>query len=232
MRRKGLVVPGVIALAVILFLSSCQSNPEKRLLTTYFSAISLKDTMTMSTMALEPVSIDFESWEIVSVSVEAVSPFTLAEINKTELDLKKKLEDHVGPVMEAEDALYSAQEEEKLGRTGGARAAAKKKAEEAQVLYDQAREVHRELQRGYNEAKAAAAKEEQSALFSLGERQLLNIRELTGTVHSKEVEISTIGKDGQTKNYRFHLKRYELKDETAGVTRRGAWKIINFEPVA
>jgi hypothetical protein len=231
MRRKGLVVLGVIALAVILSLSGCKSNPEKGLLNTYFHAISLKDTMTMSTMALEPVTIDFESWEIISVSEETVTPFTLAEINKTELELKKKLEDHVGPVMEAEDALYGAQEEEKLARTGGARAAAKKKAAEAQVLYDQAREVHRELQRGYNEAKAAAAKEEQSALFSLGERQLLNIRELTGTVHIKDLELKVVGKDGQPKNYRFHLKRYELKDETAAVTRRGAWKIINFEPL-
>jgi hypothetical protein len=232
MRRKGLVVLGVIALAVLLSLSSCTSNPEQGLLNTYFHAISLKDTMTMSTMALEPVSIEFENWEIVSVSEETVTPFTLAEMNKTELDLKKKLEDHVGPVMEAEDALYTAQEEEKLSRTGAARATAKKKAAEAQVKYDEEREVHRELQRQYNEAKAAAAKEEQSALFSLGERQLLNIRELTGTVHSKELEVKVIGKDDQAKNYRFHLKRYELRDETAGITRRGAWKIINSEQVA
>jgi len=232
MRRKGLVVSGVIALAVLFSLSGCKSNPEKGLLNTYFHAVSLKDTMTMSTMALEPVALDFESWEIVSISEEAVTPFTLGEMNKAELDFKKKLEDHVGPVMEAEDALYTAQEEEKLARTGGARAAAKKKAAEAQVLFDQAREAHRELQRQYNEAKAAAAKEEQSALFSLGERQLLNIRDLTGTVHSKDLELKVGGKDGQTKNYRFHLKRYELKDEANGVTRRGAWKIINFEPIA
>jgi hypothetical protein len=230
MRRKGLVVLSVIALALLL--SSCKSNPEQGLLNTYFHAVSLKDTMTMSTMALEPVSIDFESWDIVSVGEEAITPFTLAEMNKTELELKKKLEDHVGPVMDAEDALYTAQEEEKLARTGGARATAKKKAAEAQVKYDQEREVHRELQRQYNEAKAAAAKEEQSALFSLGERQLVNIRDLTGTVHAKDLEIKAVGKDGQAKNYRFHLKRYELKDETAGITRRGAWKIINFEPVA
>jgi hypothetical protein len=232
MRRKGLVVSGVIALAVLLSLSGCKSSPEKGLLNTYFHAVALKDTMTMSTMALEPVSFDFESWQIVSVGEEAITPFTLAEMNKAELEFKKKLEDHVGPVMEAEDALYTAQEEEKLARTGGARAAAKKKAEEAQVLFDQAREAHRELQRQYNEAKAAAAKEEQSALFSLGERQLLNIRDLGGTVYAKDVEIKSIGKDGQAKNYRFHLKRYELKDETAGLTRRGAWKIINFEPLA
>ncbi len=231
MRRKGFVVFGVISFAALLSLTSCSSNPEKKLLDTYFHAVSLKDTMTMSSMALEPVSIDFQSYKIVSVSPEEVVPFTLVELNKTELELKKKLEDHVGPVMDAEDALYSAQEEEKLARTGAAKAAAKKKAAEAQAKFDAEREIHRELQRQYNEAKAASAREEQRALFSLGERQLANIRDLTGTVHSKDLEIEVTTKDGQTKNYRFHLKKYDLKDEAANLSRRGAWKIINFEPV-
>lgn len=232
MRRKGFIVLGVIACAALLCLTNCSSNPEKKLLDTYFHAVSLKDTMTMSSMALEPVSIDFNSYEIVSISQEEVVPFNLVELNKAELELKKKLEDHVGPVMDAEDALYSAQEEEKLARTGAAKAAAKKKAAEAQAKFDAEREIHRELQRQYNEAKAASAREEQRALFSLGERQLANIRDLTGTVHSKDVEIKVVTKEGQTRNYRFHLKRYDLKDEAANLNRRGAWKIINFEPVA
>lgn len=232
MRRKGFVVLSVIACAALLCLTNCSSNPEKKLLDTYFHAVSLKDTMTMSSMALEPVSIDFNSYEIVSISQEEVVPFNLVELNKAELELKKKLEDHVGPVMDAEDALYSAQEEEKLARTGAAKAAAKKKVAEAQAKFDAEREIHRELQRQYNEAKAASAREEQRALFSLGERQLANIRDLTGTVHSKDVEIKVVTKEGQTRNYRFHLKKYDLKDEAANLSRRGAWKIINFEPVA
>jgi hypothetical protein len=233
MRRKGLIVLGIISLAVVvLTLPSCKASPEKSLLGTYFHAISLKDTMTMSTMAVEPVSIDVESWKIASVTEEKIEQATLPELKKTELELKKKLEDHVGPVTDADDALYGAQEELKAARTGAARAAAKKKADEAQAKFDEEREIHRELQRQYNEAKTAAAKEEQIANFSLGAGDVPNIRDLTGTVHSKDVDVLTTNKAGEGTTYRFYLRRYELKDEGLNLTRHGRWIIVRFEPIS
>lgn len=233
MRRKGLIVLGFIAfLLVFVTFQSCKSRPEKQLLDTYFHAISLKDTMTMSTMALEPVSIDVASWKIAAVSEVKTEPFMLADLNKKELELKKNLEGHVGPVMDAEDALYGAQEELKAARTGGAKAAAKKKADEAQVIFDQERELHRQLQKDYNDAKAVSAKEEQISLFSLGAGQLANIRDMTGSVLSKDVDVSVVGKDGAQKTYRFYLKKYDLKDEATNLTRRGRWIIVKFEQVS
>lgn len=232
MRRKGLIVLTIAMAALVLFsLESCKSNPETSLLSAYFHAISLKDTSTMATMAVDPVSIEAQSWQIVSASTEETKPFDLAELNKKELEFKKKLEDHVGPVMEAEDAKYSAEEELKTARTPGARAATKKKVEEATAKYDQEREAHRQLQKAYNDAKAAAQKEQDIALFSLGERELPNIRDLTGTIHSKTVDIKVAEKGGQTKSYRFYLERYLLKDEAANYTRNGAWKIVKLEQV-
>ena len=122
MRRKGLITLAVAIAVIALFsLQSCSSSPEKSLLSAYFHAISLKDTSTMATMAINPESIEAQSWKITSVSVEETKPFELAALNKQELDLKKKLEDHVGPVMEAEDGKYSAEEQLKDARTGGAR---------------------------------------------------------------------------------------------------------------
>ncbi len=116
MRRKGFIVLGALAVLFILFaLQSCKSTPEKGLLGTYFHAISLKDTTTMSTMSIEPISIDAASWKIISVSPEKIDPTNLVELGKSELEFKKKLEEHVGPVMDAEDALYGAQEEQKAG---------------------------------------------------------------------------------------------------------------------
>lgn len=231
MRRKGLIVLAVAVVALVP-LQSCKSSPEKSLLSAYFHAISLKDTSTMATMAVDPQSIDAQSWQIVSVSPEETKPFDLPDLNKRELELKKKLEDHVGPVMEAEDAKYSAEEDLKTARTGPARAAAKKKVEEATAKYDQEREVHRQLQKDYNGAKAAAQKEQDIALFSLAEREMPSIRDMTGTIHSKIVDVKVVDKSGQTKNYRFYLERYHLKDEASGYTRNGAWKIVKLEPVA
>jgi hypothetical protein len=233
MRRKGLIVLGAVAVLFILIsLQSCKSTPEKGLLRAYFSAISMKDTTTMSKMAIEPASIDAASWQIVSVSEEKIDPTNLVEQGKAELEFKKKLEEHVGPVMDAEDALYGAQEEQKAARTGAARAAAKKKVDEMQAKFDQEREVHRQLQRDYNEAKAAAQKERDISIFSLDARDIPNIMDLTGTVHTKDVDVKITDKDGQAKTYRFNLRRYELKDEAANLTRRGRWIIVKYEPVA
>jgi hypothetical protein len=232
MRRKGLIILGFITLLfVFATFHSCKSNPEKQLLGTYFHAISLKDTTTMSTMALEPVSIDVESWKIANVSEVKTEPFMLTDLNKKELELKKNLEGHVGPVMDAEDALYAAQEELKSARTGGAKAAAKKKVDETQVIFDRERELHRQLQKDYNDAKTVAAREEQISLFSLGAGQVANIRDLRGSVFFKDVDVNVVGKDGNAKTYRFYLRRYELKDEVSNLTRRGRWIIVKFEPV-
>jgi hypothetical protein len=233
MRRKGLAVLGAVTvLFIIVSLQSCKSTPEKGLLKAYFDAISLKDTTTMSTMAVEPTSIDFTSWQIVSVGEEKIAPTNLVELGKKELEFKKKLEEHVGPVMDAEDALYGAQEEQKAARTGPARAAAKAKVDEMQAKFDQEREVHKQLQRDYNEAKAAAQKEKDTSIFSLGAGEVANIMDLTGTVHSMDVDVKVTGKDGQAKTYRFELRRYELRDEAANLDRRGRWIIVKFEPVA
>ncbi|MGQ9672659.1 MAG: hypothetical protein ACUVV5_05950 [Candidatus Aminicenantales bacterium] len=230
MRRKGLILAGIVAfLFVMVSLQNCKSQPEKGLLERYFHAISLKDTMTMSTMAVEPTSLDVQSWEIVSVSEEKIDPAILPDLNAKEMELKKNLEGHVGPVMDAEDALYAAQEELKAARTSAAKAAAKKKVDEMQAKFDQEREIHRQLQKQYNEAKAASQKEQEVSLFSLGAGEIPNIRELTGTVHAKEVDVKIVGKDGQAKTYRFHLKRYELRDEGLNLTRRGRWVIAKME---
>jgi hypothetical protein len=233
MRRKGLIVLVVAIAVVVLFsLQSCKSSPEQSLLSAYFHAISLRDTATMATMAIDPQSIDAQSWQITSVSPEETKPYDLPELNKKELELKKKLEDHVGPVMEAEDAKYTAEEELKTARTGGARAAAKKKMEEATAKYDQEREVHRQLQKDYNDAKAGAQREQDIALFSLSEREMPTIRDMMGTIHSKTVDIKAVDKSGQTKNFRFYLEQYVLKDEASGYTRNGGWKIVKLEPIA
>ncbi len=66
MRRKSLIIL-CLALALVVA-QSCKSHPETNLLTKYFNAISMNDTTTMSTMAVDPIKIDAASWKITSVS--------------------------------------------------------------------------------------------------------------------------------------------------------------------
>jgi len=226
MKRKSLSAIGVILLLFVL--QSCTSHPEEGLLKRYFNAIILNDVTTMSTMALEPISMDVESWEIINVSEERIETASLPEMNRMELELKKKVEESVGITLDAKDELLDAEYERDQARTRSARRAAQNKVKELQATYDEIYAIHQQLQTDYNEAKAATAREEQITSFSLGAGDITNIRDLTGEVHSKEVEVKVVGKES-TKNYKLYLRMYGLKDEVLNVNRRGQWKIVKFE---
>jgi len=226
MKRKSLSAIGVILLLFVL--QSCTSHPEEGLLKRYFNAIILNDVTTMSTMALEPISMDVESWEIINVSEERIETASLPEMNRMELELKKKVEESVGITLDAKDELLDAEYERDQARTRSARRAAQNKVKELQAIYDEIYATHQQLQTDYNEAKAATAREEQVTSFSLGAGDITNIRDLTGQVHSKEVDVKVVGKEG-TKSYRLYLRMYGLKDEVMNINRRGQWKIIKFE---
>ena len=103
--------------------------------------------------------------------------------------------------------------------------------DEMQAKYDQEFGLHKELQKGYNDAKAAAAKEEEITAFSLGAKDLANIRDLTGDVHSKEVDIKIKTRDAGDKNYKLLMRRYLLKEEATNLRHNGRWVIVKFEPL-
>jgi len=220
-----------VVIIVLGFLSSCSSHPEQQLLQRYFSALQLNDNATLSTMALEPVAMETEDWEIISVGEEIVDSFKLPEMSREEARLKKELEDHVGVTLDARDAWDDAVYEGERARTGAAKRAAQNKAEELKVKYDEVLEEHKELQKNYNEAKADAAKEEEIATFSLGAGEMPTIRDFTGEVYKKEVDVKTEGQSG-VKNYRVFLRRYILKDEAMGITHRGRWIIVKIQALS
>jgi hypothetical protein len=226
MDRKTLSLLAVIL--VLCFFCSCSSHPEEALLKRYFAALSLNDNTTLSTMALEPIDISAESWEIINVSEEVVEPFKLLDMNKNELDFKKQLENHVGVTLDARDEWDNVVYEEERARTRAAKRAAKAKADELKVKYDEVLGEHKEMQKNYNEAKAAAAKEEEIATFSLGTGELPTIRDFTGEVFKKEVDVKTEAETG-VDNYRIYLRRYILQDEATGIHHRGRWIILKFE---
>lgn len=229
MRKKAFLVIGLVV--AFLIVTACAPKPEKSLLSNYFNAMTLNDTQTMSSMALQPRQFDLDSWEITNVSPEHIEPAILPELNVKELELKKAMEQNVGPTVEAKDLLDLAQEELDMARTAGARAAARKKVEQLQAEYDTQYAKHRELQQNYNEARAAGADEEQITKFSLGVRELPTVRDLTGDVHAKEVDIAIRTKAGQMLNYRLYMRQYRLMDEVSHLRHNGRWIIVRFDPI-
>jgi len=226
MSKRTLIVLGIIL--AFAAAQSCSSNPEQGLLARYFNAVSMNDNATMATMALEPAQWDVASWSIVSVTPEKVEPVTLPALSQKEMEAKKAQDAQVGPTMEADTVLANAKDEFDLARTAGAKAQAKKKVDEAQAKYDQEYGKMKDLKKAYNDAKAAAAAEEQMTLFSLGVRELASVRDLTGNVHSKDVVVKIKTKQGVTKDYRLLMRMYQV--QTAGSQRLPSrWVIIKFE---
>jgi hypothetical protein len=227
MLKKSLMVLG-IGLAMLVT-QACKSAPEQSLLNSYFNAIGMNDITTMSSIAVDPMKIEAESWKIVQVGEEKVLPAPLRDMSQKEIDLKKQFEASSAPALDAKDTLDVAKDEYTAARTAASKAAAKAKQDEAQKKFDAAYEANRTLLKGYNDAKEAASKEEELMAFSLGVKQLANIRELTGDIAEKEVQIEVKTKDGQTKNIKIVMEKYTMKDEAAGLSHRGRWIITKFE---
>jgi hypothetical protein len=230
MRKRALIIVGVFI--AFLITQGCTSAPEKTLLKKYFNAVAMNDNDTISSIALEPIQPDMTSWNIVSIGEEKVESATLPALNAAEVEAKKAQDGQIGPTLDADSALKDAQYERDTSRSAAGKRAAQKLVDELQVKYDEENAKMQDLKRAYNEAKAAAAAEEEITMFSLGQRELPVVRSLTGEVHSKDVEIAIKMKDGQTKEYKLLLKQYELKDEANNLRYPGRWVIIHFEPLS
>ena len=230
MRKKTLFVIGL--LVAFLAIQGCTSKPEKGLLSRYFNAVTLNDNDTMSSMALEPFQPEMTSWQIVSIGEEKIEPASLPDLNKAEIEAKKAQDAQIGPTIDADTLLKDAQYEKDTSRSSAGKAAAQRKIDELQVKYDAENAKMQAFKKAYNVAKAAAAAEEEMSIFSLAVRDLANIRELTGNVHSKEVEVAITTKAGGSKNYRLYMRQYLLQDEVNKISHRGQWKIIRFEPLS
>src|SRR5512136_3170823 len=198
MRKKTLIVIGVFL--AFLVIQGCTSAPEKTLLKKYFNAVTMNDNDTMSSMALEPLQPELGSWSIISIGAEKVEPASLPALNKAEIEAKKLQDAQIGPTIDADTALKDAQYEKDLARSAAGKAAAQRKIDELQAKYDIENGKMQEFKKAYNAAKAAAAAEEEMTMFSLGARELATVRELTGDVHSKEVEVAITNRSGATKN--------------------------------
>ena len=230
MRNKTLIVIGL--LVALFAIQGCSSKPEQALLKKYFNAVTLNDNDTMSSMAMDPFQPDLGSWSIVKVGEERIEPATLPDLNKAEIEAKKLQDAQIGPTLDADSLLKDAQYEMDTSRSAAGKAAARRKVEELQAKYDVENEKMQELKKAYNEAKAAAAAEEEITMFSLSARELPNVRELTGDVHFRDIEVAITNRSGVTKNYNLAMRMYNLRDEANNIPHRGRWVIIKFEPLS
>ncbi len=65
-------------------------TPRKNFSERYFHAITLNDMSTLSTMALEPMTMEVDSWKVTKVSEEKIEPAKLPDLNAQEMELQKE----------------------------------------------------------------------------------------------------------------------------------------------
>jgi hypothetical protein len=222
MNRKVISILGIGFLCLIIH--SCSSHPEKGLMDRYFNALSLNDLQTLSTIAIDPAEIDFKSWEIVEVSEVDTEEFKLPAMDQKINELKKKVDDSVSKTLEVRDELDEAKFELENRRTRANR----EKVDELQAKYDEQFEQTKQLQKEYNEARDAAEYEEEIALFSLGGNYPA-IRQFTGKINKKHVDIKVTTEEGTEEMYRVYMRQEELTDPTTNITHNGRWIITRFE---
>jgi len=230
MKKQAWIIIGVFVAFFVI--QGCTSAPEKTLLKKYFNAVTMNDNDTMASMALDPLQPELGSWHVTNIGLERVEPASLPELNKAEIEAKKIQDAQIGPTIDADTALKDAQYEKDTSRSAAGKAAAQRKIDELQAKYDIENGKMQDVKKAYTAAKAAAAAEEEMTMFSLGARELATVRELTGDVHSKEVEVAITNRSGVTKNYKLLMRQYLLKDEVNNIPHRGRWVIIKFEPLS
>lgn len=222
--KKLLVL--VALLFLIIVTTSCQ-KPEEITLSKYFQAMKAKDRDTMAAMAVEPVALEFKSWELVSSEVPVSEDIMLPKMIQELTDVKKKKDDQILMVKDKKDALD--QLKTKLGETRGGR----QKADLQKQITDMEKEVEAETanykrdQMNFTQMKNQVENEKKMVTLSTNIEQ--NQELFAGkTVTSKSlVKITTASGD---KEYVFLLRKFELVNPVTNKMFSNRYIILKIQP--
>lgn len=220
---KKVLVIGIAGILLVLIVSC--SSPEKSLFSRYFEAVKFNDKMTMSTMAYEPMTVDFTKWRLVSMTQEEKKGLPLNELYKKQDELKAKRDEIINQIADLKDKV-----DEARAKLEKARGAAKKKAQEeveqAENEYQTGRAEYERIQKEWNSLKGEIDKEKSLFNLSVGIDWPEGV-ELEGEMGIKEATIEiTTPKD--VKNYKAILRKYNVKSPETGHILPSRWIIEKF----
>lgn len=217
---SAMVIAGIFLILVI----SCGS-PEKSLFSRYFEAVKFNDKMTMSTMAYEPMTLEFTKWRLTLLTPEEKKPLPLNELYRQQDALKTKRDEIINQVADLKDKFDEARANLEKAR-GGAKKKAQEEVNEAEREYHQGRSEYERIQKEWNSLNAEIDKER--ALFNLSAGiEWPEGVELEGEMGIKEANIEiTTPKD--IKNYKAILRKYDVKSPETGRILPSRWIIEKF----
>ncbi len=228
MRKTTALTLALLIIGISFLLISCGS-PEQTLIRKYLDAVKMNDKDTMAKMAYRPVKVIFKKWKVESVTQPVEESLKLKELAAKVVDLKDQLQKAKEAAAEAQVDFEDYQKQYEKWPAWKKRAK-KKEFEEKKAAFDEAKNKFFEIQNQFKNAKAELAKEKRLLSLSVGD--IPNIEKMEGKVLTKEVIVSGITPDGQTKKYKFVLRRYIISKPNTNISIRGRWIILSIEAIS
>ena len=179
---------------------------EGKVVDQYFSALAAGDNQTLTSFAAVEFPEKVDSYKILSATPENVEPAPLPELVKKAQDLQRELDANT-----KEAKAYNLANYEKLDQIKAAEKAGKAPAgglAEVHKKWTDFNQKDRDLKKALYGAKAAVEKEKHLVSLSIGPNE--EVEQLTGSMKTKDVELSLrIG--GVDAPYTMTLRKYELQ---------------------
>jgi len=220
--KKVLVLVALVVLVIVT--TSCQ-KPEEITLSKYFQAMKAKDRDTMAAMAAETVSMEFKSWKLLSSEAPVSEEFGLPKMLQERDAAKKQKDDQILLVKDKKDALDMLKT--KLAESRGAKKAQVQKeiaAMEAEVETETAN--YKRDQANFTQIKAQVENEKKLVTLST------NIDQNQELLNGKTVTTKTIVQidgAGGLKDYVFTLRKYELINPVTNKVTSNRYIILNIQ---
>ncbi len=216
----------LVALVVLVMVTTSCQKPEEITLSKYFQAMKAKDRDTMAAMAAETVSMEFKSWELISSEPPVSEEFGLPKMLQELADVKKQKDAQILLVTDKKDAMD--QLKTKLDESRGSRKAAVQKEIDAMAA-----EVETEIanykrdQANYTQMKAQVENEKRMIALSTNIEQ--NPELLAGKTVTTKTIVKIDGPGGQ-KEYIFTLRKYELVNPVTNKITSNRYIILKIQP--
>jgi SpoU rRNA methylase family enzyme len=220
--KKILVL--VTLMILIMVTTSCQ-KPEEITLSKYFQAMKAKDRDTMASMAAEPMSLEFKSWELVSSEAPVTEDLILQQLITGMAEIKAKKDKQILLVKDKKDALDLLKT--KLGETRGRKKAEVQKqvdAAEQEVTAETAN--YKQAQVEYSQMKNQVEFEKKLITMSTSITQNQELMEGKAVTVKSIIKITTASGD---KDYVFLLRKYELINPVTNKVQSNRYVILKIQ---
>lgn len=210
MKRAFLIL---VLLSFVVIMTSCQ-KAEEVTISKYFQAMSVGekgDRDTMTSMAINPKLIKYDSYDIVSISEPVIEEIALIGLNTKLAEVLKQQKEVGLSAQEINDEILDLEDELADARSSRKKSEFRKLIEEAKVKKD-------ELIKGFKsiiaEKKSLQKKielEQSMMKASVGRPKMNNIEMYTGESHTVKADVKITLPTKEVKDYVFILKKYSLK---------------------